>query len=336
MGLSTGSELHIDIPLTEIAFNYQPQNMIADMIAPVVTVPKQSDGYIIYSRFEKYALEDAERAPGSEAKKIQRSVGSATYLCRNYALGRDVPIEDTANMDDALRAEMDVGASTYLIEKLQLAKEKRVFTLAANSANVSSVFVCNSVWGGNGIAGANQGDPSVMIEQLKEYSRALTGQVFNSILFGYRAWSRFRRNYNMRNLIKGINNGGGYVTRQQAQEILEVDRLLIAQALWHTQNEAAGVGAPLATMSLQTPLDDSVILYYAPLQASRNDPSWMYQFDWRAPGLPARYTVMRHPYETRRRVDGIEVTEYADERVTGVDYAFRLLTNVASGAAGLG
>lgn len=333
MALSTGKDLHVDGIMTEVAINYRPQNMIADMIAPVIPVQKQSDGYPVFSRFEAFSVEDAERAPKTEAKKIQRSVSSAQYVCKNYALGYDVPIEDTANMDAALRYEMDAGATQYLTGKLYLAKEKRVITLATNTANVSSVFVVNSTWG---TVGANAGDPVAAIEQAKEYMRNLTGQKPNSIWFGYTAWSQTRRNQNMRNIIKGTNNGGGFVTREQAQAIFEMDRFLISEALWHTRNEAIGVGTPLAVMSLTNPMDNSVILFYAPLAASREDPSWMYSFDWRGPGLPARFTAMRHPHDSRRHVDGIEVMEYADERITGVDYAVRIVTNAASGAAGLG
>lgn len=333
MALSTGKDLHIDKLLTNLAINYPAQNMIADMIAPVVPVQKQSDAYTVFSRFENFAVEDAERAPKTEAKKIQRSVGSASYQCKNYALGYDVPIEDSANMDDGLRLELDTGAAVYLRNKLMLAKEKRVITLAANSSNVSSVFVVNSAWN---ISGANAGDPFAAIEQAKEYMRALTGQKPNSILFGYSAWTAFRRNYNTRNLIKGVNNGGGYVSRENAQGLLEFDRFLVAEALWHTRNEAYGVGNMTATMSLTNPIDSSVILYYAPLQPSREEPSWMYGFDWRGPGLPARFSVFRHPFDSRRHVDGIEVMEYADERITGSDYAVRIVTNAASGAAGLG
>jgi hypothetical protein len=34
MGFSTGKDLHVDQHLTNIAVNYRPQNLIADMIAP--------------------------------------------------------------------------------------------------------------------------------------------------------------------------------------------------------------------------------------------------------------------------------------------------------------
>jgi hypothetical protein len=344
MAINTGPrELHVDQHLTNLAFNYRPQNFIADQIAPVVPVDKQRNTYPVFSRFENFSIEDTRRAPGTQAKKVTRSVGSAFYQAENYALASDIAIEDQANMDEAYRYELDLGKAKYLINKLNLDMEKRVLTLASNTTAVSTVFVCNSAWlTTGGASGQNQGDPITQIFTMKEYLQALIGQEPNSILIGWRAHARLMRNYYARQFIRGLNNGGGVVTRDMLAPMFEVDNYLVTGALWHTQNEAYGYTAggtsnPLAMpMSLQNPLSDSMILYYAPPAASRDDPSWMYSFRWQNPTLPAPLTIFRHPYDTRSQVETIEAGYYQDERITGVDYAVSLLTNVASGAAGLG
>ena len=41
MGKATNKDLHIDQNLTNVAINYRPGNLIADMIAPIVPVGKQ-------------------------------------------------------------------------------------------------------------------------------------------------------------------------------------------------------------------------------------------------------------------------------------------------------
>lgn len=333
MAFSTGPrELHVDQHLTNLAINYRPQNFIADQIAPIVPVMKQRDTYPVFSRFEAFSTEDTRRAPGTQAKKITRSVGSSFYQAENYALGSDITIEDMANMDDAYRFELEVNKSRYLMTKLGLDYEKRVLTLAANTTAVNTVFVCNSIWlASGGAAGQNAGDPIAQIFQMKEYMQGLTGQAPNSILIGWRAHARMMRNYHVRNFIKGTNNGGGLVTRDVLAPLFEVDKYLVSDALWHTANEAA-----VNSGVLQNPIADSLILYYAPPSASRDDPSWMYSFRWQNPALPAPMTVFRHPYDTRNQTETIEAGYYQDERITGSDYAVSLLTNVASGAAGLG
>jgi hypothetical protein len=87
---------------------------------------------------------------------------------------------------------------------------------------------------------------------------------------------------------------------------------------------------------MTNPLADLFILYYAPQRASLDEPSWMYSFQWKNPILPAPLTVFRHPYDSKTRSETIEVDMYQDERLVGTDFALGILTNVASGAAGLG
>jgi hypothetical protein len=302
--------------------------MIADMIAPIVQVQKQSDSYPIFSRHEAFAVEDTTRAPGTEARKITRSVSSAKYDAINYALGRDITIEDVANMDDAYRYELDVGASRYILAKLGLDWERRVTNLAVTTASVGSVFVPNSQWG---ISGANAGDPIVQTFQLIEHVQGTTGQRPNSLWFGWKAWNRFRRNYHARNFISGVNNGGGVVTRQQIAGLFEVEKIIVSDALYHTVNEAHVNSFPI-----DNAMADQLIAYFAPSAPSREDPSWFYSFRWQNPTLPQPMTVFRHPYDSRKQIETIEAGYYQDEIVTGADYAARLITTAASGTAGLG
>lgn len=327
MGQSTGRELHVDQPLTQLAINYRPQILIADSIAPVVPVEKQSDFYTVFSRQEFFQLEDTERAPGTEARKVTRSVSSGQYFARNHALGRDVPIEDIANMDAALRFEFDSGAAKYILAKLGLGWEKRITTLAVASTSVGSVFVTNSSWA---VTGANAGDPIAAIEAMREYVKGATGQNPNSLWFGWKAWSRMRRNVNARNLLNGTNNGKGFVTRQQIKDLFEMDRLIVSDSMWQTANEAQAQG------TLTNAAEDRVFLYYAPLAASREDPSWLYTFRWSNPALPAPLVVERHPYDSRKKMETIEAGYYQDEKVVAPEYCASLITNVASGALGAG
>lgn len=327
MALSSGRDLHIDQHLTNVAINFRPQTFIADMIAPIVPVEKQSNAYPVFSRFEAFAVEDTTRGPGQEARKITRSVSSGQYYAKNYALGYDVPIEDVANMDAALRFELDAGATRYLVGKLGLDYEKRVLTLAGQAASVSTTFVPNSSWLG---AGANAGDCVSQIFQMLEQVQNVTGTRPNRILMGWKAWNYARRNYYLRNMLNGLNNGGGTITRQQFSSLFEVDELLVSEAMWHNANEAAVNSGVLSNV-----IDTSVIAYYAPSAPSRDDPSWMYSFRWQAPGLPTPMVVERHPYDTKKKVDTIEAGYYQDEKIVGSDYAVKMTVTVASGALGL-
>jgi len=325
MGTSTGRDLHIDGYLSEIALNYRPQGMIGDMIAPIVNVDKETNVYPIFNRGEAFAIEDTSRSRSQEARRVTRSVSSASYVAKNYALAYDLPIEDRANMDAALQFELEAGAGRYLQDKLFLDWDRRVLSLVGSASNVATGFLTGSSW----TAASNPGDPISMIWKAMEQQQSLTAQKPNSLLFGWRAWNAFRRNVNARNFVTGTNNGGGAVTRQNAQAAFEVDRLIVAGAFYNTTNEAQA-----AALS-NNPLHDAVLLYYAPLSPSRETPSFMYSFRWTNPLLGVPMAVTRYPYDARRQVEGVQVQYYQDEKITGSEYGALLLGVGSAQANGL-
>lgn len=313
MGFSTGKDLHIDQNLTQLAIGYRPHSMIVDMIAPVVNVSKETDLYPVFSRSEALAVEATLRSRGAEAKKLTRSVSSNGYVVKNYALGHDIYLEDRVNIDAAYEAELYGGATQYLVDKLMLDWEYRVLRQVGSASNVSTGFLPSSAWN----AKSNAGDPIDQILQVIEQVNGTTGVRPNSILMGWKAWNWMRRNPNVRNLINGTNNGGGLVTRQAVQNVLEVERMLVTESFVNTANEAQAE-------ALTSPFDDKVLVYYSPMAASREVPSFMYSFRWAAPGLP-NMTVERHPFDAKRKVETVEVGYYQDEKVTGKDYGALIL-----------
>lgn len=316
MPQATGRDLHIDSWLSQIALNYRPTGMIADQIAPIVSVAKETDVYPIFNRGEAYAIEDTRRSRGTEARRVTRSVGSGNYVAKNYALAYDLPVEDRANMDAALSFELENGAVRYLTDKLVLDWDRRILNVVGSASNVSTGFLPASSWIGGG-------DPISQLWAVMEQVQSQTGTKPNSMVFGWRAWNMFRRNAQARNFVNGTNNGGGALTRGNAQSALELDRLIVAGAFYNTANEAQ------AAVLSNNPLHDSVLAYYAPLAPSRDTPSFMYSFRWTDPQLGAPFAAIRHPYDSRKRVEGVEVQYYQDERVTGSEYG-ALLRGVGS------
>lgn len=311
MGMATGRELHVDQHLTEIAMGYRPSGMIADQIAPIINVDKERNTFVQYNQAEAFQVPDTLRSRGTAAKKITASVGSDNYLVKNYALAYELPIEDRANMDAAFKANLDIGATFRVLDGLGLDWDKRVCAKISVSAGVGSAFVPNSAWNAGNTGNTNAGDPIAAIYAAREQQNSLTGGYGpNSILFGWKAWNWFRRNKFSRDFINGVNNGGSHITRDQARSALEMERLLVASAFRSTNNEAQS-----ATYSNNFPAD-AVLLYYAPMRATVQEPSYMYSFRWTAPELPSPLVVERHPYDTKNKMDLIEAGYWQDEKIT--------------------
>jgi hypothetical protein len=323
MGSATGRDLHVDQFLSQVAINYRPTGMIADQIAPIIPVAKETDSYPIFNRGEVFAIEKTQRSRGTSANRVTRSVSSGQYAVKNYALAYDIPVEDRANMDAALQFELEAGSIRYLTDKLMLDYDRR--TLNAAVTGVSTTFLTGSSW----TAGSNPGDPVSSIWRMQEQVQRVTAQKPNSLIFGWQAWNFARRNANMRNFVLGLNNGGGSVTRQAVAAAFEVERLLVANAFYNPANENQA-----AAFSNYFP-SDAVLAYYAPLSPSREAPSFMYSFRWTAPELGQPFAAIRHEFDTRNRLDGVEVQYYQDERVTGSEYGVLLAGCGSAQANGL-
>lgn len=313
---ATAENIHVDALLSNMAINYRPQGMIADMVFPQVPVQKQSDYYAIFSRADILRIEDTSRAPDTEANKITRDVSSATYFCDNYALKYPVTIEDKANADPIFVSGIINGRVEYILDKLALDWENRIAALVTNTSNVGSSAAVSSGW--NDIENADViGDLNAAIDNVADS----TGMKPNSIVFGEAAWRNARRNVTIRNLINGTNNGGGFANRAQLANLLEIPNIHIGGAYKNTANEAQAE-------VLTTVWGDNVLVYFSAERPSMDRPSFGYSFRWNAAGLP-NMTVERHPYDSRRKSEEVEAGYYQDELVTGSDYGF-LMTAVNS------
>lgn len=312
---ATSHDLHIDQVLSEMAIGYRPEGFIADMVFPVVDVSKQSDLYVVWSRADRTRVHDTKRAPATEAKRIFESVSSASYFAKNYALKTSVPIEDFKNADPIYLDNLNEGKAQLVLDALLLDWEVRLANQVTSGTNVGTYTAVASAWTGSGADPLN--DINTMIDNV-HYS---TGVRPNKITFGLQAWKPFRRHSTVRDLIFGVNNGGGYATLQSVADLLEVDAVQVGGAFQNANAEGLGE-------SLSLIWDDHVLIHYCPMTASKERPSFGYTFRWAQAGLP-NMQVERHPYDTKTKAQELEVGYYQDEVITGAEYG-ALITNVTS------
>lgn len=311
---AVGRDLYLDLPLSNVVMNYRPMNMIADMVAPIVQVNKQSGSVIEWSQADLMRVEDDTRAPGTEAKRITLGVSSQTYYANNYALQAGVTLEDRFNADPAYASMLFEGRAMRLADKLALNWENRVGLQVFSASNVGSSAAVTSIWTG---AGA---DPLADINVAIDNVYYATGYRPNRAIFGPKAWNAFRRHSTVRNLIFGTNNGGGYPGVQRVADLLELDSVMVGGALKNTAEENI-------SKSMSPIWGPSVLLYYAPDRPSIDAPSFMYSYRVVGAGIP-NMQVERHPYNTKTKTDDMEVSFYQDEVITSAPLGF-LVTSCA-------
>ena len=311
---AVGRDVHVDVPLSNIAINHRPAGFIADMVFPVVPVQKQSDRIVVFSREEAYREEEARRAPGTQANLITRKVSSETYFADNYALKYGVTIEDRNNADPIYAQELYNGAARYVTGKLLLGWEIRVASQLTNTANVGSSSAVASGWTDH-----TNSTPLADVESAIDNVFDATAMRPNRVVFGETAWRNFRRNATVRNLLgRGDNQvGGGYASLQEAADLLDVEQVLLGAS--HKNTGVEGQAEALVQV-----WGDNVAVYYAPMTASVDEPSFGYSMRWRIPGVPDMQAE-RHPYDSKTKSEEVEVGYYQDEKVVGKDYSYLLV-----------
>lgn len=316
---ATGRDIHIDVPLSNVAINYRPTGMIADMVFPIAPVQKQSDRLVVFSRAEALRTEEDRRAPATEANKIRRTVSSETYFADNYALKYPVTIEDRKNADPVYAQELYNGAARYVTDKLYLNWENRVATQCTNTANVGSSSAVSSAWSDN-----TNSDPLADVNTALDNVADSTGIRPNRVVFGEQAWREFRRNTIVRNLLgKGDSQvGGGYAKKEEVANLLEVDQVLVGGSYINT-------GAEGLAESLSQMWADNVLCYYAPMTPSIDVPSFGYSMRWTVAGIP-NMQAERHPFDGKTKSEEVEVGYYQDEKIVGSEYGFLIVATNSS------
>lgn len=315
---TTGHDVHVDLPLSQMAIGYRPEGFIADAIFPIVNVGKQSDAYTIFSRADRLRVDKTIRAPGTEARRITEGVSSGTYNAVNYALKRCVTIEDRNNADPVFVSELYNQAAQLVLDKLLLDWEVRVSNMVNSGSNVGSYAAVSSAWTGSGA------DPIADVNAALDNVHYSNGVRPTDLVMGVEAWQKFRRHSSVTNKIFGNNNGGGFASREAVRNLFEIERLHIGGAFQNTGEEYPDASGE----SLSDIWGDNLLAFYRPATPVRDRPSFAYSLRWAAPGLP-NMQVERHPYDSKIKAEEVEVGYYQDEKITGASYGF-LLTNVTS------
>lgn len=316
-GYQQGRAVHIDHHLSNVAINYRPAGFIADRIFPVVPVPKQSDTYVIFEQADLFRKENTRRSRGGEANKIHSRVSSAGYYCNNYALKADVTLEDRANADPIFVQQFEEGRINRVQDALFLDWEVRAANQLTDPSNVGSSTAVASAWDDY-----TNADPLGDLWTAVDNVELATGFRPNRVLFSGTAWRHFRRNATVidKSTNPHITGGGLYPSTRQMEDLLEM-KVLVGNAWQNTAEEAM-------PLNLSQIWGDHVVVYYAPDRPTIETPSFGYFFRWAAAGLP-NMQVERHPYDSRRHCDEVEIGYYQDEVITSKPLGF-LISNVTS------
>ena len=294
------TDVHIDTFLTNVSVAYvqAAKNYVHDQIFPVVPVEFQSDLYYTYSKADFLRDMVEERADGAESAGTGYTLATTPYLCKVYALHKQVTKRQRANADSVIKPDKD--AAMFLAQQMLIKRERQW----------CDTFFKAAVWGTTIDFGTSAGtqwttelgkpinDIEVGIEKIAQES----GMMPNCAVIGRKAWRVLKHHKDVVDRYKHTSPES--ITTDMVARLVELDRIIVARAIRNTAGEgASGSYSFIAS-------DDAMLLAYVTDTPSLQMPSAGYTFEWTGVnGTSSPMTTAKYA-EPLKKADRIE-TEYS-------------------------
>lgn len=279
----TQSDLHVNVPLTNVSIAYMPKagDYISDKIFPKVPVQKQSDIFWKYGKSDWRRTDVQKRAPGTESVGVGWNMTTDQYYAQVYAVHKDLDDQVRANADSNFNLESE--ATKFITNQMLLKREVDW---------VNNFFVDN-VWGTtkSGVAGDNpnasqftqwdsaSSDPISNMQGWIIDFEEQNGFTPNKLVLGPRVMKSLKNHPDLIDRIKYTQRG--VVTEDLVASLLGIDKVLVPKA---TQASVAQINDAVAqdaaaTYSFIAGGKQALLCYSAPspslMQASAG-----YTFTW--------------------------------------------------------
>lgn len=278
----TQSDLHVNVPLTNVSIAYKQASSayIADKVFPKVPVKKQSDLYWKYSKSDWRRTDVERRAPSTETKGVGWNVTTDQYFAHVYGVHKDIDDQLRANADSVF--SMDRDATQFVTNQLLLKRD----------LDWNSTFFGAGVWDTEytGVAsGPTAGqfvqwdsaasDPIGDVSKWIVDFRRLNGFKPNIMVLGAHTMNALKQHPDIIDRIKYTQRG--IVSEDLIATLFDVDKLYTSYATVATTDQIPDAKAQdaAATYDFIT-ASKSALLLNAPSSPSLMTPSAGYTFTW--------------------------------------------------------
>jgi hypothetical protein len=279
----TQSDLHVNVPLTNVSIAYIPDagDYVCQKVFPKVPVQKQSDLFWKWSKSDWRRTDVVKRAPGTESAGVGWNYDTDTYFAHVYAVHRDIDDQVRANADSNF--SLDSDSTKFLTNQMLLKRE----------LDWVSTYFKTGVWATEytGVAsgvGAGEflqwndaaSDPIKDVAQWKLDYKLLTGYLPTKLIMGAEVELALMSHPDIIDRIKYTQRG--VVTRDLLASLFNIPEILVPLAS-QVDNDIRINDARLqdaaATYSFLADTK-SMMMSYAPASPSLLTPSAGYTFVW--------------------------------------------------------
>lgn len=315
----TGRDLHIDVPLSNIAVAaFEGGDFIGQELFPVVPVGKQSNKYYTITKANWLRLPTSTlRAPGTPPNRVEWAVSSDSYFASNYALAGEVLDEDRANSDDPIQLEQNT--TMFVTEMLQRDREVRIANKVSSISNVGSGVV---LAGGDRWSQFGTSSPLSDITTGHAFIRSQTGVIANLAVIDWDTLQMLRRHPELLDMFK-YTSGGQLTDEQLMTGVFKVQRVLVANSVKNTANEGQA-----ATMANIWP-NMFGLFYVNPARQGLKTVTFGLGFRWTDPQLGVPFAVRRYrDKDEGTKKDVLDCQYYQDEKTVAQQLSYVVKTTL--------
>ncbi len=310
MAQPSGSDVHVDTPLSNIAIAYKNQRYIADLISPRIPVTKQSDKYFIWTKDFWFRDQVEKRAPGSQYPEAGLELSTDSYYADIFHLAFPINDEDRVNQDVAV--QLDMTGAEWLADQFALHRESKIST---------DIFAIN-IWDTDVVGGTDftQWDDYANSTPLEDIDTALTavqgqtGRDPNQFVVGREVHDKLKRHPNLLDLFKHTSKG--ILNEENVREAIGIEQYIVASSITTTSKESA------SSITYSRFWGKNGLLLFTPPNPGLRVPTAMYTFEWVDVGgvkLPITIDRLRDDLRDRDLIRG----KYAfDDKVVGTDLGY--------------
>ncbi len=244
--LPTNADVHVNAVLTDMSVQYQQEltDYKADSLAPIHASDKQSN---VFFKFTKdYWFRDAmqKRGPGAAAPRVGYGITTDSYAIDVWSAAKAIDDQVRANEDSPLNSDRN---AMQFVTRLERIRREKSFAATCLTAGVWGRDVTGNTsasdYGAHTVAQWNDGDshPLADIANYRSERKKATGLDMNVLALGREAWDKLKNHADILERIAGgaTNGAPAIATRQLVAQIMELDEIVVLDAVENTAAEGA-------------------------------------------------------------------------------------------------
>lgn len=223
---ATDKRRMVNAALTEVARGYKNGDMIAEMVAPRVPVPKMKATYPIYGK-EAFRALTLARARGAASNRMVLDLDTGELAMREFDCEIPVPWEDREEsnlpIDEKIRATRATMRVIELNREIQTAD--LVFAAATYPNGQKVALTGNDQWS----AAHADSDPFADVATGRAAVRSAIGQEPNTLVLGYPVFEALARHEKV--LARMSTSSDRVVTEEILARLFNVRKVVVGRAV---------------------------------------------------------------------------------------------------------